>query len=135
MAIVFTLAINFVNGIGIFISASSGVDVSGGTDITGNGVLYSLTGLSGGMEYIWGLFTIVGVGIAFVLARAFGSTTIIGVWFFSEVFWTSYMRAMMVINVNNFLVDMIGMDFVIMFTAGLIFIWVGAIISMFTNVS
>lgn len=132
VCIVFTLCVNFVSGLGIFPTVSGGEDVDlSTTDITGTEIFDMLTPFDGGMQYIWLLFTSLTGITAFILARAFGTTTIIGVWLFGEIFWTSYANALGVLDV----VSLINWEFVVLFTSALCFVFIGAIISMFTNVS
>jgi len=127
--IIFTLAINFVSALNIFPSVESGMEVDtsdGATDI-----VQRISGFSGELGSMWSIITIATAGIAIVVARIIGNASVIGVWLFSEIFWTSYSRAMTVTNIGGY----IGHNFLIMFTVALVFIWIAAVISMMTSVS
>jgi len=127
--VIFTLAINFVSALGIFPPVESGmeVDTSGGaTD-----VVQKISGFSGGLGTMWAIITAASAGVAIVVARIIGNASVIGVWLFSGIFWTSYGRAMTVTNIGGY----IGQDFLIMFTVALVFVWIAAVISMITSVS
>ena len=125
LIIIVTLAITFINGLNIFVDVESSHNV----EDTSNNVLQELTGFTGGFEYIW-TSIILGSGLGtLVVAKLTQSTNMIGVWLFSGVFWTSYNKCMSVVNINNFIPN----DFLLIFTAALLFLWVAAIIGMLTG--
>jgi len=123
--IIFTLSINFISAMGIFSSVPT--DISS----TSNNIFSQITGLDEGMASIWAIVTTVGGIGAVVVAFLIQSATFVGVYLFSVVFWTSYSRFIVTININDF----IPSDFLIIFTVALLFIWVAAVISMLSNVS
>ena len=91
---VFTLCVNFVDGLGVFSSEGTPIYIDKGLEAEGNAsdVFASITGLDGGMQYVWGLgITLAALG-SVALAWATGQTTPIGVYIFSAVFWTSWIR-------------------------------------------
>jgi hypothetical protein len=120
--IIFTLCVNFVSALGIFSSVPIGA--------TKASILTEISGLSGGYETLW-VVLLVAIGFTIVIAKWVSSTSIIGIYLFSSIFWTSYSRCITVININNF----IPTEFLAIFTVGLAFIWVAAIIGMLTSVS
>lgn len=126
-----TLAINFVNATGAFpIEVSTSVATEGQNTTN---IFNDITGLTGGMEYIWlTVLSITGIG-AIAVAVLMHSTTPIGVWLFSSVFWTSYGRMIGTINITGvFDVDPMA-SFLVMGTVSILFIWTAAIIGMFTG--
>lgn len=125
--IIFTLCINLVSALNIFTSIDTGVSSTGSS----NDIFTQITGLSGGMQFIWASVLTIGGFLAIVMAKMLQSTSIIGIYLFSSVFWTSYSRFVTTININSF----IPSNFLIIFTVGLLFIWGAAVISMLTNVS
>jgi hypothetical protein len=126
--IIFTLCVNFVSALNIFPTTPSGVDVTG-TDPAD--IFTQISGFSGGMQYLWlTLLSATGI-LTLAIAKVVGSTNIIGVYLFSAVFWTSFNRCMTVIHIGNW----IPLDFLAIFIVAITFIWVAAIISMFTGVS
>lgn len=129
--ILFSLAVIFINGLSIFTEVDSGIDDRIDLSTDPLAIFEIVSGFDGGMAGLWGILTIVTGITVFLLAKAFGSTTIIGVYFFSEIFWTSFTKAFSSLNI----ISSINMEFVALFIVGLCFIWVGAVISMFTNVS
>ena len=126
--IVFTLCINFISELGIFPSAESGVNIEG---TEASDIFTDISGFSGGMQYLW-LTILTGAGLgAIVIAKLVGSTNIIGVYLFSAVFWTSFNRCIAVTSVGTY----VPLDFLAIFVVAIFFVWVAAIISMFTGVS
>ena len=125
LIIILTLAINFINGLNLFIDVESGVSVGDKP----NNVFQSITGFTGGFEYIWiSLLTATGLG-ALVVAKLTQSTNMIGVWLFSGVFWTSYNKCISVVDVNGW----IPAEFLLIFTVAILFLWAAAIIGMLTG--
>lgn len=129
LIIIFTLAINFVNGLNLFTDVNSGVATG---DKPGN-IFSTISGFSGGIEYIWAaLLTATGLG-TLVVAKLTQSTNMIGVWLFSGVFWTSYNKCISVVSVSSSGTQWIAPEFLILFTAAVLFLWVAAIIGMLTG--
>ena len=122
--IVFTLAINFVNTLGAFTAYEAG-----GEDITSQSAIEKISGLDGGMATLWGLA--VGIGLAGALALVYLSKQIspIGIYLFSTVFWTSWIRMNSVINVGG----VMPVELMAIFTVGALFLFVAAMIGMLTG--
>ena len=122
--IVFTLSINFVNSLGAFETYESGT-----TGITEENALEQISGLDGGMASLWALA--VGGGAIGAIALVFISKQIspIGIYIFSTVFWTSWIRMNSVINVGG----VVSPELMALFTVGAIFIFIAAIIGMLTG--
>jgi hypothetical protein len=127
MMIIFTLAVNFVSGLGIFTSADTGVNSSG----TPSDIFTEISGFTGGFQYIWVVLLTTGGFATIVIAKIVGSTNIIGVYLFSAVFWTSFSRCLTVVNIGGW----VQTDFLNIFIVAIFFVWVAAIISMLTSVS
>lgn len=121
--IIATLSINFVSGLMVF----SGAPIVMGVDVGDNSTnaFTMLTGLSGGMEYMWGLAVGTGLAITSFIAWSTHSTAPIAVWLFSTVFWTSYLRAISITG------GFIPGDFLLIGTVGLSCMFVGAVIGIF----
>ena len=129
LIIIFTFAISFINSLNLFYDVETGV----GTEGTSNNIFETITGFSGGFEYIWiSLLTATGLG-ALVVAKLTQSTNMIGVWLFSGVFWTSYSKCISVINISYGSQQWIPAQFLIIFTVALLFLWAAAIIGMLTG--
>jgi len=128
--LLFTLAINFVNAMGIFpVDVKTGISTEGDTP----NIFSDITGLDGGMEYIWiTILSVSGIG-TIVVAILMHSTTPVGVWLFSSVFWTSYIRMIDVVNVTGVFDTDPLLSFLKIGTVAMLFLWVGAIIGMFTG--
>ena len=101
---------------------------------TSDNIFSIMSGFSGGAEYVWLTTFLLTGGAAFILAKMLQSSSIIGVWLFSSVFWTSYHNCLTVVNVNNWLLEFsVFSDFILIATVGLLFIWIGAVIGMLTG--
>jgi len=125
LIVVFTLAVNVISSWSLFVSVEAGSAASGESD----NVFSLLTGLSGGMEFIWlSLLTVGGIA-SIVVAKITFSTNIIGVWLLSSVLWSSYMRMFSVVEINNW----IPLNVIVLFTTVLLFVWVSAIIGMLSG--
>lgn len=122
--IVLTLSINFINGLDIFETVETGVGISGDSD----NIFSQLTGLTGGMEFIWlAVTSLAGVG-AVLLATFMHSAIPVGAYLFSVVFWTSYGRSLSVLSGLY-----IPSDFLLIGTVAMLFIWAGALAGMFSG--
>ena len=124
LVIIFTLVINFVEGMGAF-----PMETSMGTEVDEDNALQSITGLSGGMEGIWLIATGIGAGVAVLLSWVSHSLTPIGVYLFSEVFWTSWVRMHSVFSSGGY----IPSDLFVIFYVVVIFLFIGAVIGMITG--
>jgi len=124
--IVFTLAINFVNEMGAFnaYEAQPTEEI-----VTVDNALEQISGLEGGMASLWGLA--VGIGLAGAVVLVFISKQIspIGIYLFSTVFWTSWIRMNTVININGAM----PVELMALFTVAALFLFVAAIIGMLTG--
>ena len=130
--ITFNLAVTFVSALNLFEPVDSGMDVNlSDKDTTASSIFEAFSRFTGGMGQIWIVLTTVTGLTSLVIARLVGNSSIIGVWLFGEVFWTSYTSALNVTHLSSY----IPFEFLILFTVALMFIWVGAIISMLTAVS
>lgn len=130
--IVVTLSINFVSGLNVFeIPYDAGYQT--GDDTSGNFVnLTNITsdGESGGMDLLWaGVLSSAAFG-GMVVAWITRSTTIIGVYVFSAVFWVSYLRCLSVVYIS-YLEPLFG--FIMIFTVAMVFLWAGAIAGMLSG--
>jgi hypothetical protein len=108
-----------------------GVDVISGPDIgdtTGN-AFQVVTGLDGGMEFVWGLAVVLGGVGSLTLAWITNQTTPIGIYLFETVIWTAYIRSMTVIT--NYTSDVDG--FILMMTFSMVFLTTGAVAGMLSG--
>lgn len=123
--LIFTLCINFVSVSGFFpIEAETGFDVN---DTSVNATFFSLTGDT--TTDLW-LVVLTGMGaVGIVVAWITHSTAILAVYLFSAVFWISYINMLGVTNLGNYVPG----EFIFIGTAGLVFVWMGAIIGMLSG--
>lgn len=122
--IIFTLGLNFVNGLGVFPTEIE-AGVGSGSDTSS----YFSAFAEKDTSYIWGLVIGGGViagGLISVLTR---SIVPVGISIYATVFWTSYLRALGVLNIGNY----IPADFLLMFTVGIVFLFIGSIVGMLTG--
>jgi len=124
--IVFTMSINFVNAIGAF-SAYEETPLE--EEVTTDNALEQISGLEGGMASLWALA--VGVGALGAVALVFISKQIspIGIYIFSTVFWTSWLKMNSIINING----VMPVELMAIFTVAAIFLFIAAIIGMLTG--
>jgi hypothetical protein len=123
--LIFTLSVNFVTGLQLFIDVETGPDLSGET--TAEGVFSRI--VDNDMFAIWAMVTSLSGLAAGVLAVLTRSVSILGVYLFSVTFWTSYTLFVSTVNINSW----IPLEFMLIFTVALLFIWVAAIIGMLTG--
>ena len=121
--LIFTLAINFVDSLGVFpISLSTGMQITNSSNaiavVTGN-TDYTINNL-------WAIGTTLGASLAIGTAILMKSATPIALYIFATVFWTSYLRALSIITFGGY----IPSQFITMFTVGVVFLFVGAFISI-----
>lgn len=119
-----TLSISFVSGMEIF-----GEHIEMGINTSGNSttIFTQLSGLTGGLEYMWGLAIGVGLALTSVIAYATNSTTPIGIYLFAIVFWTSYTRGISIVN------GYIPASFLLIGTVMMLFMFSGAVIGMLSG--
>ena len=124
--LLFTLVFNMVDATNAFPTEGTiGPDIS-----DEDSALSELTGLSDpNMNAIWvAVTTLAGLG-ALALAWLTHSITPIGLWLFGEVFWTSWIRTQSVLNFGSYL----PAEFILIFTVGMMFLFIAAIIGMLTG--
>ena len=140
LLIIFTLAINFVNALGIYgdTTVDTGIDTSV-SDVNStefersNNIFAKISGLSGGSEYVWTTILSVSGIVSIAVAILMHSAVPVGVWIFSSVFWASYIRCISVINVNGIFTTAPLSGFLIIVTVGIIVIFMGALAGMFSG--
>jgi len=131
--IVFNVLAVFVNALDVY-----GGEVETGVDIeesdTADDVFKKiLPNLPGGAASVWTtILTVSGIA-SIAVAILMHSATPVGVWIFSSVFWTSYTAMIGVVNVNNIFTEVPMVYFLLAFTVGLIFVWMGALAGMFSG--
>lgn len=123
--LMFSLSVTFIYNLGIFpMPGNPGIE-----GINDANVLSRITGLTGGMEGVWLLVTTVS-GFGFLmLALLTQSMVPIGLYLFGVVFWTAYLNVASILNVGGFIPG----DFLLLFTVGLVFIFIAAVIGMLTG--
>lgn len=127
--IVFTLAVNFINGLNAFESrVETGVPVGTNTSNT----FVNFAGIT--MNEIW-VGVLFGTGLlSLALAWMMHSAIPVGVWIFSSVFWTSYQSALTAITgIGIEGTQIIPADFLLIGTVMMGFFWMGAIAGMFSG--
>ena len=124
--IVFTMSINFVNTLGAF-NAYEAQPTDEEIDV--DNALEQISGLEGGMASLWALA--IGVGAIGAIALVFISKQIspIGIYIFSTVFWTSWLKMNSVINING----VMPVELMVIFTVAALFLFIAAIIGMLTG--
>ena len=127
LAILFNIGFSFIQGIGAFPLAES--DSIGINDVDNSNVLSKLTGLSDGMEDIWALFLVAGAAASIFLSWVTHSIVPVGIYIFSEVFWTSWIHTQNILTLGSY----IPSDFILFFTVGMIFLFIAAVIGMLTG--
>ena len=130
MLLAFTLVANFVDGLGIFPYTSS----IGVSDITEANALTQLTGLTGGMEYVFAGVTTLALAGTVALCWAIKNITPLGLYFFGLVFWTSWLRMASVFSyAGSGTEPYIPVALIGVFTIGAMFLFLGAVIGMLTG--
>lgn len=124
--IVFTLAINFVNGLGIFETVETGVDVGTNTSNTFDGFLQG--GTISGIDAMWGVVLTVSGIVAVGAAILMHSAIPVGAYLFSGIFWTSYINSLGVLNNLH-----IPAGFLLIGTVIMLFFWCAAVAGMFSG--
>ena len=124
--ILFTLSINFVSSFNAFpIEEEQGVE-----GVTQENALEKITGMDDpNMNYIWLVATGVGITGAIFVAWLTKSIVPIGIFLFSEVFWTSWLRMNSVLNMSGWVPG----ELLVIFTVGVMFVFIAAVIGMFTG--
>jgi len=127
LMLVFSLVANFVAGFDIFPDVG---DVGPANINTTSDALGTLTGLSDpNMNALFiGVTGLTFIG-AVVLASLTKTITPIGLHIFGLVFWTSWLRMTSIFSYGGY----IPQDFILVFTVGVIFVFIAAIIGMLTG--
>ena len=81
------------------------------------------------MLSLWGLVTGLGVAAGLVIGKLTGSTAPIGIFIFSDAFWTSYNATLHILTIGNYLPD----SFILLATVGVTFLFIAAVIGMLTG--
>jgi hypothetical protein len=123
----FTLVLNMISGIAPTAFPNTNPPKTGLENQ--DSILTTITGTSDTtLNTIW----LGSIGLTFALALGLAyltqSMTPIGIYIFSSFFWTSYLRLLSVISFN-----FIPADFITIFTVGILFVFVGAIIGIMTG--
>lgn len=135
--VIFTLSINFVDSLNVFgVPVQMGFEPEG----TANETFEQLTNVTyetqegitlSGMDALWMIILGGGVGIGLVVAWLTHSTSILGVFVFSSIFWASYARSLGVLNVGGLLDPISG--FILIGTVAMGFVWAGAVAGMLSG--
>jgi hypothetical protein len=127
LAILFNVGFGLIESIDAFPLAEG--DVPGRSDVDVDNVLSELTGLSDGMESVWLLITSISAVGAVGLSMLTHSVAPIGVYLFSTVFWTSWIRTQSILSVGGYIPG----EFLLLITIGMIFLFIAAVIGMLTG--
>ncbi|GAG99121.1 unnamed protein product, partial [marine sediment metagenome] len=110
-------------GLNVFpVPIESGFNVGGSSD----NIFGALTNLGGGLEFVWALAITGGLAVTGLTMLVTHSIIPLGVYLFSAVFWTSYIRALAVIYTWQ-----IPDDFLVIGTVIMLFLFAGAVAGMF----
>ena len=121
-----TLFINVVQGLNVFSNPNIETGVNLGSNASN--AFTAITGLTGGLEYFWGLSVGVGLAITGIIAYATHSTIPIGIYLFGTLFWTSYTRLISIIGGYN-----IPGDFIMGITVALMILFAGAVVGLLSG--
>lgn len=128
--VIFSLAISFVNALQVFDIEASGSPITNNTsDSVINRLTQNSSGLGLGVGELIGI-VIVGGGAGLVIAWATHSTTAIGAFAFSALFWAAYGN---MISVVHILIPPSLAGFLLIGTVAMGFVWVAAVIGMFSG--
>jgi len=125
--IVFTLSINFLNLLGVFpVSVSSGMNSEDST------VSYFASFSTTSMDYLWGLVLSASMLVGGLVSYFTHSVAPLGISIFSSVFWTSYLRALSILDVGGYISGNLP-GFMLIFTVAIVFVFIAAVIGMLTG--
>jgi len=130
---VFTLAVNFMMGLGIFgdIESEYGHETGDNTNDTMSNFTKTPEYTSGfDMTTIWGLVFAAEIAGGIAIATLLQDATILGIYIFSTAFWTSFINAWAILGSTGF----IPIAFLGLFTVPIFFIFIGAVIGMLSGV-
>lgn len=130
----FMLSLQYVSNLGIYDISGTDIGVVGGgtspdkfENVTQGAPGEFVGGIK--MDTLWTI-VLTGAGIAgLAIAWITHSTAIIGVFLFSAAFWTSYHNMVTMINPGNF----IDPNFIMIGTAAMFFVWIGAVAGMLSG--
>lgn len=124
--IIFNVVISFVSGLNVFpIEGEAGQDIDETQD-----ALSALTGLADpDMNSLWLLITGASIIVAGAVSWLTRSIVPIGIVIFSDVFWTSWIKANSVINTGGYLPG----EFILIFTICMVFLFIAAVVGMLTG--
>ena len=113
--IIFSVGITFIVGLAVFPTAIEETSV--------------ITGLDSDLDWVWS--TIVGFGTVFSLLMCIllRSVVPLGINIFGVIFWTSWVHAGAILSFGGF----IPVEFILLFTIGVGFVFVAAVIGMLTG--
>jgi hypothetical protein len=123
--IIVSLCINVVTAWGLFSSTSTTTIHASGTP---EQIFKTITGIDQGMYFVWGAILSIGGFTAVVVAYLLQSSSVLGIYLYSAVFWVVFNGTLANININNF----IPPEFLTIAIVGVFFVWVASIIGMLT---
>jgi len=128
----FTLAVNWVAGLGIFggVGVEGGIEVGDDFNETVNTATQSPdypTGFT--MSTMWALVLTAAGAAGIVVAWLTHSTAIIGVFLFSAAFWASYLNCLNIVNLGGWM----DAGFLLIATGGMAMIWIGSVAGMLSG--
>ena len=129
--VIFTLSVNFVNALDIFPDkAQAGIQPGDSSNETMGKFTEQADYPSGFfMDNLWAVVLTATGAIGIVVAWITKSTAIIGVYVFSVIFWASYINALSIINLANY----VPLSFIGIGTGGMLFVWIGAVAGMLSG--
>lgn len=126
--IIFNLAVAWINTLGVF---QTTVDAGITTGSNSNATMSGITDQP--ITSIWDFVltgTLTGAAAAgLVLTWLTRSTTILGIWIFSVIFWAAYLNTIGILELYNY----IPIGFILIGTVGMLFIWAAAIAGMLSG--
>jgi len=125
--IIFNLALAFVDSTGAFPAHPSYTP-----DVTAGNALSKFTTLAPGNQNMDALFkSLLGLGLlgAIAIAALLHSVAPIGVYLFGAVFWAAFIKTSFLFNQGGFFPP----EVIVIFTVGMIFLFIGAIAGMLTG--
>lgn len=113
--IIFSAGITFISGLDVFPTGMEETSV--------------ITGLDANLDFAWG--TIVGFGTVFslLICILLRSAVPLGINIFGIIFWTSWVHASAILSFGGF----IPVEFILLFTIAVGFVFTAAIIGMLTG--
>ena len=128
----FTLSVQYVNGLGIYgdISIQSGSALGDAYNETIQNATVSPDYSDGiNLTTVWALVLTAAGAAGILVAWITRSTAIIGVFIFSAAFWASYVNTLGILQIGGF----VDPNFVLIGTAGMGMVWIGAVAGMLSG--